>query len=162
MQIVWATLCTPENPTLCQWRHWPGLEYLWFQVALYKYLIMVTKAYQTLQTILSRFNCSATLHCHHTSTITTDSNRSPMLSPRHDLPGFWPCTEIKVWLLQTWVGIAPANMLVFLTWLLWAVRSFRRFTLHYNTLPKPNWNQVNDPEERGDPWRIEQFKKGKS
>ena len=40
----------------------------------------------------------------------------------------------KFWLLRTWVSIAPMNKLVSLAWLLWALRSFRRFTLH-NTLP---------------------------
>ena len=69
---------------------------------------------------------------HDTSATTTGHNHSPTLSPRLDLPGFWPGTETKreVWLLQTWFGIAPVNKLVSLTWLLWALRSFRRFTLH--------------------------------
>jgi len=31
------------------------------------------------------------------------------------------------------ITLAPVNMLVSLTWLLWALRSFRRFTLHYIT-----------------------------
>jgi len=34
--------------------------------------------------------------------------------------------------LRTWFGIAPVNKLVSLMWLLWALKSFRRFTLHYN------------------------------
>src|SRR6218665_1790423 len=42
-------------------------------------------------------------------------------------------TKREVWLLRTGFGIAPANKLVSLTWLLWALRSFRRFTLHYIT-----------------------------
>jgi len=69
---------------------------------------------------------------HDTSATTTGYNRSPTLSPRLDLPGFWPGTKTKreVWLLWTWFGITPVNKLVFLTWLLWALRSFRRFTLH--------------------------------
>jgi len=33
-------------------------------------------------------------------------------------------------LLRTWFGIAPVNKLVSLTWLLWALRSFWRFTLY--------------------------------
>ena len=37
----------------------------------------------------------------------------------------------EVWLLRTGFGIAPMNKLVSLTWLLWALRSFRSFTLHY-------------------------------
>src|SRR6218665_421089 len=50
-----------------------------------------------------------------------------------DLSGFRPGTETKrkVWLLRTGFGIAPVNKLVSLTWLLWALRSFRSFTLHY-------------------------------
>src|SRR6218665_1527306 len=32
--------------------------------------------------------------------------------------------------MQTGFGIAPVNKLVSLTWLLWALRSFRSFTLH--------------------------------
>ena len=73
---------------------------------------------------------------HHMSAIITDCNRSPMLSPQLDLPGFWPGTETKreAWLLRTWFGIVPANKLVSMTWLLWALRSFWRFTLHYNFL----------------------------
>src|SRR6218665_1800279 len=43
-------------------------------------------------------------------------------------------TKREVWLLRTGFGIAPANKLVSLTWLLWALRSFRSFTLHYITL----------------------------
>src|SRR6218665_3831870 len=38
-----------------------------------------------------------------------------------------------VWLLRTGLGIAPVNKLVSLTWLLWALRSFRSFTLNYIT-----------------------------
>ena len=70
---------------------------------------------------------------HHTSAIITDCNRSTTLFPRLDLPGFWPGTERKreVWLLRTGFGIAPVNKLVSLTWLSWALRSFRCFTLHY-------------------------------
>ena len=73
---------------------------------------------------------------HHTSAIITDCNRSTTLSPRLDLPGFWSGTETKreVWLLRTGFGIAPVNKLVSLTWLLWALRSFRSFTLHYITV----------------------------
>src|SRR6218665_1516090 len=69
---------------------------------------------------------------HDTSTIITYSNRSPTLSPRLDLSGFCPGTETKqeVWLLRTGFGIAPVNKLVSLTCLLWALRSFRSFTLH--------------------------------
>src|SRR6218665_305479 len=37
----------------------------------------------------------------------------------------------EVWLLQTGFGIAPVNKLVSVTWLLWALRSFRSFTLQY-------------------------------
>src|SRR6218665_3717138 len=39
----------------------------------------------------------------------------------------------KVWLLRTGFGIARVNKLVSLTWLLWALRSFRRHTSHYIT-----------------------------
>src|SRR6218665_2843388 len=42
----------------------------------------------------------------------------------------------EVWLLRICFGIAPVNKLVSLTWLLWALRSFWRFTLHYNILIK--------------------------
>src|SRR6218665_2692279 len=42
-------------------------------------------------------------------------------------------TKREVWLLRTGFGIAPVNKLVSLTWLLWALRSFRSFTLHYIT-----------------------------
>ena len=67
------------------------------------------------------------------SIIITDCNHSPTLSPQLDLSGFWPGTEMKreVLLLHTWFGIAPVNKLVSLTWLLRALRSFWRFTLHY-------------------------------
>ena len=73
---------------------------------------------------------------HHTSAIITNCNRSTTLFPWLDLPGFWPGTETKreVWLLRTGFGIAPMNKLVSLTWLLWALRSFRSFTLHYIAL----------------------------
>src|SRR6218665_1784618 len=72
----------------------------------------------------------------YTSVIITYSNRSTTLSSRLDLSGFCPGTETKreVWLLRTGSGIAPVNKLVSLTWLLWALRSFRSFTLHYITL----------------------------
>src|SRR6218665_1427689 len=40
-------------------------------------------------------------------------------------------TKREVWLLRTGFGIASVNKLVSLTWLLWALRSFRSFTLHY-------------------------------
>ena len=36
--------------------------------------------------------------------------------------------------MRTGFGIAPVNKLVSLTWHLWALRSFRSFTLHYITL----------------------------
>src|SRR6218665_724567 len=39
----------------------------------------------------------------------------------------------EVWLLRTGFGIVPVNKLVSLTWLLCALRSFRRFTLHHIT-----------------------------
>ena len=70
---------------------------------------------------------------HHTSVSIVVYNRSPMQFPRLDLPGFWHGTETKrnVWLLWTCFGIAPVNKLVSLTWILWALRSFQRFTLHY-------------------------------
>ena len=79
------------------------------------------------------YHVPVSLLCHHMSAIITDCNRSPMLSLRFDLLGFWPGTEMKweVWLLQTWFGIVPVNKLVSLRWLLWALRSFWRFTLHY-------------------------------
>ena len=41
-------------------------------------------------------------------------------------------TKREVWLLRTWFGLV--NKLVSLTWLLWALRSFRRFTSHCITL----------------------------
>jgi len=70
-------------------------------------------------------------YSHHTSTIIADCNATPSL--RLDLPGYWPDTEMKqdVWLLRTWFGIEPVNKLLSLTWLLWALRRFWRFTLHY-------------------------------
>src|SRR6218665_683023 len=40
-------------------------------------------------------------------------------------PGLRPCSY------ECNIGIAPVNKLVSLTWLLWALRSFRSFTLHY-------------------------------
>ena len=80
---------------------------------------------------------------HDTSAIIADCNRSTTLSPRLDLSGFLPGTETKreVWLLRTGFGRpkAPVNKLVSLTWLLWALRSFRSFTLHYITL---HYNQL--------------------
>jgi len=49
----------------------------------------------------------------------------------------WPpqiltCTDTKrdAWLMHAWFHIVQANKLVSLTWLLWALRSFQRFTLH--------------------------------
>ena len=67
----------------------------------------------------------------------TGYNRSHTLSSRLDLPGFWPGNETKweVWLLWTWFGIVPMSKLVSLTWLLWALRSFPRFTLNTITFP---------------------------
>jgi len=59
---------------------------------------------------------------HDMSATTTGYNHSPTLSPRLDLPRFW-----------TWFGLVPVNKLVSLTWLLWALRSFRRFTLHWRS-----------------------------
>jgi len=67
---------------------------------------------------------------HDTSATTTGYNHSPTLSPRLDLPEFWPGPrkEMRILALRTWFGLAPVNKLVSLTWLLWALRSFRRFT----------------------------------
>ena len=55
------------------------------------------------------------------------------LDPLPDLLEFWPGTETKweIWLLRTWFGMAMVNKLVSLTWLLWVLRSFQGFTLHY-------------------------------
>ena len=54
------------------------------------------------------------------------------LSPRLDLPGFWPGTDSKreAWLLRTWFDrpIPPVNKLVSLRALR---RFFQKFTLHY-------------------------------
>ena len=44
------------------------------------------------------------------------------------LPDFDLEKKREVWLLRTWFGIALVNELVSLTWLLWALRSFCRFT----------------------------------
>ena len=99
---------------------------------------------------------------HHTTTITTTSISTSAKSKNTFQPAliltctalhsnvtllwFWPDTETKweVWLLRTWFGIALVNNLVSLTWLLWALKSFRRFTLHYSTscpkcLLKSSW-----------------------
>src|SRR6218665_1433301 len=46
-------------------------------------------------------------------------------------------------LLRTGFGIAPVNKLVSLTWLLWALRSFRSFTLHYISHPSDNTTSQN-------------------
>jgi len=75
------------------------------------------------------------------SATTTACNRSPTLSPRLDIPAFLPSTKMKreVWLLRTWFGIAPVNKLVSLTWLLWVLRSFQRFTLHYVKSSASSW-----------------------
>jgi len=77
-----------------------------------------------------RYPISVPLLHHHTSAIITDCNCSTMLSPWLDLPGFWPGTETKrdVWLFRTGFGVAPVNKLVSLTWLLWSLKSFWRFT----------------------------------
>jgi len=69
----------------------------------------------------------------HMSAIITDCNRSTMLSPRFDLPGFWPGTETRSLAIADWIWYSAVNKLVSLTWLLWALRSFRSFTLHYFT-----------------------------
>src|SRR6218665_269750 len=36
--------------------------------------------------------------------------------------------------------LAPVNKLVSLTWLLWALRSYRRFTLHYSA--QADWRRI--------------------
>ena len=48
----------------------------------------------------------------------------------------------EVWLLRTGFGIAPVNKLVSLTWLLWALRSFRSFTLHNITCGRRGGGEV--------------------
>src|SRR6218665_171290 len=64
------------------------------------------------------------------------SSPTPTVAPRClpglTFPDFYE-TKREVWLLRTGFGIAPENKLVSLTWLLWALRSYRRFTLHYIT-----------------------------
>ncbi len=60
------------------------------------------------------------------------------LSPRLDLPGFWPGTETKreAWLLRTWFDrpIPPVNKLVSLTWLFVGTEKFSEIyiTLHWS------------------------------
>src|SRR6218665_259110 len=81
------------------------------------------------------------------------SSPTPTVAPRClpglTFPDFYE-TKREVWLLRTGFCIAPVNKLVSLTWLLWAVRSFRSFTLHYyninnnkqgsyKRLPKNSW-----------------------
>jgi len=48
------------------------------------------------------------------------------VTPLHNL---YPSKPIFTGPKDGWT--APVNKLVSLTWLLWALRSFRRFTLHY-------------------------------
>jgi len=42
---------------------------------------------------------------------------------------FYLAPKRKVWLLRIWFDTAPVNKLVSMMWLLWALRSFQRFTL---------------------------------
>jgi len=68
---------------------------------------------------------------HHTSPIITDCNHSCTPYPRLDLLGFWRVTETDQEVrLDSAIGMAPVNKLVFLTWLLWLLRSFIWVTLH--------------------------------
>jgi len=48
-----------------------------------------------------------------------------------NFPGFYLAMKREAWLLWTWFYIALVNKLVSLTWFLWALRSFQRFTLHF-------------------------------
>jgi len=66
------------------------------------------------------------------SIIITDCNHSTMLTPRLYLLGFWPGFETKRLAIVNFIWYC-ANIikLVSLTWHLWAMRGFQRFTLHY-------------------------------
>ena len=48
-----------------------------------------------------------------------------------NFPGFYLAMKREAWLLWTWFYIALVNKLVSLTWFLWVLRSFQRFTLHF-------------------------------
>src|SRR6218665_3289585 len=51
--------------------------------------------------------------------------RSEVISLRHT------CTYVCIYLaIADWIWYSAGDELVSLTWLLWALRSFRRFTLH--------------------------------
>src|SRR6218665_1530510 len=106
-------------------------------------IIHRTQTFRPFTKFSLRYPIPVPLLPHHTSAIIPDCNRSTMLSPRLHLPGFLPGTEKKreVWLLRTGFGIVPVNKLVSLMWLLWALTSFRRFTLHYIT----NFSKVRLP-----------------
>jgi len=73
---------------------------------------------------------------HHTSANTTDCKRNPTLSHLLYLTRFWRGTETKrnEKFGYCGLGIAPMNKLVPLTWLWWALSSYRIFTLHWTLL----------------------------
>jgi len=75
----------------------------------------------------------------------------PTLSSRLDFPGFWHGTQTKreVWRLRTWFGRAPVSKLVVsLTWLLWVIISFWRFTLYYMFSHRA-WFETNVSKSKG-------------
>src|SRR6218665_2227570 len=81
---------------------------------------------RTLYDILSRFHSFTITRPPSSQTATV----APRCFPGLTFPDFDLATKREVWLLRTGFGIAPVNKLVSLTWLLWALRSFRSFTLH--------------------------------
>src|SRR6218665_563178 len=72
------------------------------------------------------------LFIRHASAITTDCNRiAPCYLLGLTFPDFDLATKREVCPLRTFIfGIAPVNKLVSRTRLLWALKSFQRFTLH--------------------------------
>src|SRR6218665_862895 len=75
---------------------------------------------------------------------------APCCLPGLTFPDFDLAPKREVWLLRTGFGIAPGNKLVCLMWFLWALRSFRSFTLHlhYKSISAACHSQL----ETGSPW----------
>ena len=88
--------------------------------------IPLTTEEQTLQSILSCFYSCATT-CPPTSPFATVAPRCLLGLTSWIL--IWHQTKWEVWLLRSWFDIV--NKLVSLTWLLWALRIFWRFTFEW-------------------------------
>jgi len=104
-----------------------------FNILWYTLLIL----FNTRQLCISDYNISPILSWFYSCAMTRPppppiTTIAPNCLLGLTFPDFDLETKQEVWLLRTWFGIAPVNKLVSLTWLLWSLRSFRRFTLHYS------------------------------